>query len=56
MDLESVQLILPEYRKQENLCNRRSIVQYTNERVATIYTESTGNGGFGNGGNGWTGW
>lgn len=47
MDLESVALILPEYRKQENLCNRRSIVQYTNERSATIYTEQSGGGGTG---------
>ena len=52
MDLESVALILPEYRKQENLCNRRTIVQYTNERAATIYTEQNGAG---NGAWGW-GW
>jgi hypothetical protein len=54
MDLDSVQLILPEYRKQENLCNRRTIVQYTGQRTATIYTEQTGNtgynGGWGSGG------
>jgi hypothetical protein len=48
MDLESVQMILPEYRKQENLCLRRTIVQITNERSATIYTEQAG----GPGGNG----
>jgi hypothetical protein len=50
MDLDSVQLLMPELRKQENLCLRRSLVQYTNERVATIYTEQTsygGQGGFG---------
>lgn len=39
MDMDSVALIMPEYRKQETLCLRRTIVQYTNERVATIYTE-----------------
>ncbi len=39
MDLDSVQMILPEYKKQETLCLRRTIVQYTNERTATIYTE-----------------
>jgi hypothetical protein len=54
MDLDSVQLILPEYRKQENLCNRRTIVQYTGQRTATIYTEQTGNTGY-NGGWGWGG-
>ncbi len=45
MDLESVALILPEYRKQENLCNRRTIVQLTNQRSATIYTDQLGNNG-----------
>ncbi len=52
MDMESVSLILPEYRKQENLCLRRTLVQYTNERTATIYTEQTS---FGAGSGGW-GW
>ena len=37
MDLDSVQLIMPEFRKQENLVLRRTIVQRANERVATIY-------------------
>lgn len=50
MDLDSVQLIMPELNKQERLCLRRTIVQITNERSATIYTEQTsgpsGNGGF----------
>lgn len=39
MDLESVQLIMPELKKQEALINRRTIVQQTSQRVATIYTE-----------------
>jgi hypothetical protein len=50
LDMDSVQLILPEYKKQETLCLRRTIVQNTNERVATIYTEQTNFGagsGFG---------
>jgi hypothetical protein len=53
MDLDSVQMILPEYKKQEALCLRRTIVQNTNERVATIYTENTSTGygwGWNNGG------
>lgn len=41
MDLDSVQLIFPEFHKQELLVQRRTIVQQTNERVATIYTEQT---------------
>jgi len=50
MDMESVQLIMPEFKKQEALCQRRTIVQYTNERVATIYTDNNNNtGGFGGG-------
>lgn len=44
MDLESVQMIMPEFKKQEALCLRRTIVQNTNERTATIYTEQTGTG------------
>ena len=46
MDLESVQQIMPEYKQQERLVLRTTIVQNTNERVATIYTEQTN---FGNG-------
>lgn len=52
MDLETVQLIEPEFKVQERLCLRRTIVQYTNERVATIYTEQTS---FGPGSGAW-GW
>ena len=49
MDLESVQSIMPEFKKQEMLCQRRTIVQNTNERTSTIYTEQTGvtSGGWG---------
>ena len=39
MDLESVQQIMPEFKKQEMLIQRRTIVQQTSQRVATIYTE-----------------
>lgn len=52
MDTESVAQILPEYKKQEALCLRRTIVQYTNERTATIYTEQS-MGPSGGGGWGW---
>lgn len=41
LDMDSVALILPEFKEQEALCLRRTIVQLTNERVATIYTEQT---------------
>ena len=57
MDLDSVQLILPEYNQQLRMCLRKSIVQYTNERVATIYTENNNGGvggwGWGNGNGGY---
>jgi hypothetical protein len=49
MDLDSVQLIMPEFKVQETLVLRKTIVTYTKERVATIYTESTGLGASGNG-------
>ncbi len=52
MDVESVQNIMPEFKTQERLCLRRTLVQYANERNATIYTEQAGtSAGF----NGW-GW
>lgn len=53
MDMDSVQMIMPEFKTQERLCLRRTIVQNTNERVATIYTETTGSSsnGWGYGGN-----
>lgn len=56
LDMDSVNLLEPEFREQMRLCLRRSIVQYTNERTATIYTEQTsytgqGGWGWGSGGN-----
>jgi hypothetical protein len=53
MDLESVAQIMPEFKKQESLINRRTIVQNTNQRTSTIYTEQTG--GAGQYGSGWFG-
>jgi hypothetical protein len=41
LDMESVALITPELKKQELLVLRSTIVQNTNERTATIYTEQT---------------
>lgn len=51
-DLDSVALIEPEFREQMSLVLRRTIVQQTNQRTATIYTEQTGYGP-GQGGWGW---
>ena len=45
MDLESVQMILPEMKNQEALVLRRTIVQQTSQRAATIYTEDSGSDG-----------
>jgi hypothetical protein len=51
-DMESVQQIMPEFKTQEKLVLRRTLVQQTKERVATIYTQQTDlNGNI----NGW-GW
>lgn len=47
MDLESVALILPEYKKQMALVERRTIVQITNSRSSTIYTDHL-TGGYNN--------
>jgi hypothetical protein len=55
MDLESVAQIMPEFKQQERLCLRRTIVQNTTQRTPSIYTEyfQSGNGngyGWGSGG------
>lgn len=50
MDMDSVALIDPEFREQERLCLRRTLVQLSNQRTPTIYTQQTGLGttnGFG---------
>lgn len=54
MDTESVQMIMPEFKEQQALCLRRTLVQYSNERTASIYTEQTSFGP-GNGQWGWGG-
>jgi len=48
-DIEGAALIMPEFKHQETLVLRRTIVQQTKERAATIYTEQTDNqlGGWG---------
>lgn len=53
-DIASVQMIMPEYKMQEALCLRRTIVQQTSTRTATIFTEQTSLGSLGSGG-GWGG-
>ena len=50
LDMDTVQLLLPLCREQLLLCNRRTLVQYANERPASIYTEQIGAG------NGYSGW
>ena len=39
MDTESVQMILPEYKNQERLVLRRTIMNDADQRTSTIYTE-----------------
>lgn len=41
MDYESIQMIMPTLEEQENLCLRRTLVQNSNKRVATIYSQQT---------------
>ena len=41
MDPESVQIIMPEFRKQEELCITRTYEQQKNERSSTIYTDQS---------------
>jgi len=49
LDMETVQLIMPEFRAQEALILRSTLVQLSNERTATIYTEQSSIGAIGNG-------
>lgn len=39
MDMESLQMIAPLLEEQKLLCQRRTLVQQSNERVGTIYTQ-----------------
>lgn len=39
MDMESLNMIMPLLKEQELLCQRRTLVQQSNERVATIFTQ-----------------
>lgn len=54
MDYDSINMITPSWKYQESLVLRRTIVQQTGQRVATIYSEQGRNGtnqsGFGYGG------
>jgi len=44
MDMESLGIIETEYKKQENLILRRTIVQQTDQRVTTIFVDRSGTG------------
>jgi hypothetical protein len=44
MDPDSIEMIMPEFKQQEALVLRRSLLYQANERSATIYTEQTGIG------------
>lgn len=53
LDYESVNMIMPSLLEQQKLINRRTIVQITNQRTPTIYSEDMFNGyGSGFGGSG----
>lgn len=51
-DSDGVTMIMPEFKKQESLCLRRTLVQQSNERTATIYSQQTefGSGNYWSGG------
>lgn len=56
MDMDSVQMIMPEYKMQERLILRRTLVQYSNDRAATIYSQQTSATGAYGPGFQWGGW
>lgn len=43
MDMESLQQIVPLFQNYQNMCERRSLVQYATQRTSTIYSEQGGN-------------
>jgi hypothetical protein len=43
-DPESIQIIMPAFKEQESLILSRTVSQYSNDRVGTIYTEQIGIG------------
>ena len=45
MDVDSVALIAPEFRRQETFCLRRTLVQNATQRATTIYAEPNNNNG-----------
>ncbi len=45
MDMDSVQMIMPELRNQETFCLRRTLVQNGTQRATTIYAEPNSNNG-----------
>lgn len=49
LDLDTVQLLMPEYKRQESLVERSTIVQLSSQRTRTIYSQVGGVYGF----NGW---
>jgi hypothetical protein len=57
VDMDTVNLLMPEFKVQESLCLRRTLVQYSNERTATIFSQQSepgrGYGGFGSWGGPW---
>jgi hypothetical protein len=55
MDMDSIQMIMPELKNQERLVLRDTLIQLANERTATIYTEQTSMGTLSGGGSNWGG-
>lgn len=45
-DMQSVEMIMPEFKKQEELVLRSTIVQQANQRISTIYTTQVSPTGF----------
>jgi len=58
MDMDSIDMIMREFKLQERLILRRTLNQNATQRASTIYTgmSGTGYGGFGTGGTGWGPW
>lgn len=51
MDMDTVQMIMPELKEQETLVQRKTLVQNANVRTSTIYVTTNGMFGYGSGWN-----
>lgn len=56
MDMDSIEMIMPEFKNQEALIQRPTHMQIATQRAFTMFSDNQGGYGVGFGGNGWSNW